>query len=206
MELEDSLNNMRIIVDIPFEYRLEIQDDEEDDNIIAKNISQEILEYLTAKLKSMGGNIKTVYSPDISRAYKDACENGSDLFISSRVIAKPEKEYSWAAVQFFMENSSMSLEISSCLVSRLDKMIDNSMEEKRLFEKSISKEEDCCIKREDSIPSVILSLCLGYRALSVYNTDRDYFLTNMVDGMLYSITDCLCPESLYEIDLRDYAD
>lgn len=206
MELEDSLNDMRIIIDIPFEYRIEIDDDEEDENIIAKNISQEILEYLTAKIKSMGGNIKTIYNPDISRAYKDACEYCSDLFISSRVIAKPEKEYSWAAVQFFMENSSMSLEISSCLVNRLDKMTDNSTEEKRLFEKSISKEEDIGMKREESIPSVILALCLGYEALSVYNTDRDYFLTNIVDSMLYSITDCTCPDSLYEIDLRDYAD
>ena len=105
MELED----MRFIVNIPFEYRLEVRDDEEDDNVIANNISQEILEYLTAKIESMGGNIKTVYSPDISRTYKDACELGTDLFISSRVIAKPEKEYNWAAVQFFMENTDISL-------------------------------------------------------------------------------------------------
>ena len=62
------------------------------------------------------------------------------------------------------------------------------------------------MKREESIPSVILALCLGYTGLSVYNTDRDYFLSKLVDSMLYSITDVLCQESLYNIDLSEYAD
>ena len=202
MELED----MRFIVNIPFDYRLVIRDDEEDDNIIASNISQEILEYLTAKIESMGGNIKTIYSPDISQIYKDACELGANLFISSRVIAKPEKEYNWSAVQFFMEDTGTSLGIASCLVNRLDKMKCDFQENTPLFTKSLSKEESCGMKRSDSIPSMILALCLGYTGLSDYNADKDSFLNQLVDSMLYSITDNLCSESIYDIDLREYAD
>lgn len=206
MSTEDSMNELRFLVNIPSDYRSEICDDEENEDVIAKNISQEILDYLSAKLEAIGGNVKTVCSADIIQSFKDACEVDSDLFVSSRVMLKTEKEYSWAAIQFFAEKTNTSLGIASCLANNLSKITDNSSEEKPLFEKALFKEETCDLKRDDSIPSVILALCLGYNAMSVYNTDKDYFLSCLVDSMLHGITDCLCPESLYDIDLEEYVD
>lgn len=206
MATEDLINELKFMVNIPSDFRLEIYDDEENEDVIAKNISQEILDYLSAKLKAIGGNVKIVCSSDIIRSFKDSCEMNSDLFISSRVMFKTKKEYSWAAIQFFAEKTSTSLGIASCLANNLSKITDGSNEKNLLFEKALFKEETCDLKRDESIPSVILALCLGHNAMSVYNTDKDYFLEQLVDSMLYSITDYLCPESLYDIDLKEYVD
>lgn len=206
MALEDSMNALRFLINIPLEYRLEVNDEEEDDDVIAKNISQEILEYLSAKLTAIGGNVKTVYNPNILQTFKDTCEMNSDLFISSRIIIKPEKEYNWVAIQFFTEKTNMSLGIASCLAAHMGKIVNDSEENRPLFEKALFKEESCDLRREETVPSMILALCLGYNALSVYNTDKDFFLSQIVDSMLSSITDCLCPESLYDINLQEYVD
>lgn len=191
------------VLDVPVKYRLEIEYDETDNNIIASGIPQEILEYLSKKLNELSIKTKVEYNNDIIKSYINANNSLADLFISVRVLFKESDPNSWAAVQYFKSNDYFSVSLGNSIVYRLNKIMNNG---KPLFEKALIKEEDIPHPAEKSIPSSILALCLGFNALSVYNLNKDYFIETITNVLLNSIMDCLDTEMSNEIDLSEFAD
>ena len=205
--LEDSMEDIRFTINIPLTERLEVNGNINSGNYLENIISQQILDYLAAKLNGVGGRVSKVFNQNIPQAYQNSIELGVDVFVSSHIKVNQENSYSMALIQFFPDISDRSVVMASSLVYRLKKMVNtNLVTPGKLFAKVAQKEEDAKVKREDSIPSIILALCLGSDVVDLYQSDPDTFISQIVENFLYSIVDCFYSESFEEVNLADFAD
>lgn len=187
MSLEDSMRSTGFTVNIPSDEHIIIDEENIDDEYTATVISQQVLEYLAAKLKGMEGRVTTAYNRDIIQSYKKAVEYGTDIFLSMRVKLMPQHQDSIALIQFFQEPTQQSHVIAGGLAYRMNKT--------DFFIKVDYKEEDAVMPVKDAKPSAILALCIGNRLLCKYNTDPDTVLSKIVDAFLFTIVDIYGSES-----------
>mgnify|MGYP007069840128 CR=1 FL=1 len=188
MSIEDSMVSFGFRVNVPSPEHIDIDEENvDDDSYTASVISQQILEYLAAKLTGMSSRVETTYSTNIIDSYNSAVENGMDLFITMKVKLMPKHQNSVALVQFFKERSLDSMNLASSLIYRLAKM--------KWFVEAKYKEEDAIVPADKSISSLVLAICLGNDLLCKYNTDPDNFMGKIVDSLLYTIADNYDSES-----------
>ena len=186
-----------IIINYPEDFVRTISSEEEDSYVISKNLVQEILDYLLAKLGSFSFNIKSSFKSDILSSYKVYCNKNVDLFLSIRSIYKEKSEYNWACIQYF--NSPLSSQYVENVVYRLKKI---KFDDTPLFNQVISKKEEGI---PDGIPNIICSFCFNNYGIGFYNIDKDSFITQISENILYGIMDQI-EQFDYKINLKEFSD
>ena len=182
MSIEDSMSDLGFRVNIPHHQLMEYDDDDNDDpKYIADLISQQILEYLAAKLKGLCGRVSVTYGGNIPLAYKEAIESCANVFISMQLSVNPKTELSIALVHFFGDKGEQSRTLASELVNRLSGT--------GLFARTDYKEDVPVGRIETSIPSAVIALGFGNDALCDYNENKDDFIMRLVDEICYGIID-----------------
>lgn len=180
MSIEDKMKNIGFTVNIPHP-KVEYVEETDDDSYRASLISQQILEYLAAKLEGLEGRVTKGYNGNIPLAYKEAVDSCATVFISMQLSIQTKVEQSIARVLFFGGKNLKSLHMASHIVGRL--------KDTGLFTKVDYDDNDPVVADDIAIPSAVISIGMGNDAYCDYNEDRDGFITRIGDEICYGIVD-----------------
>lgn len=176
-----SLEEMTFFLDIPLETPIEVDPEDTSDSYTEQIILQQTLNYLAAKLSGMDTEVKTVYQSNVIHGYQEAVGDMADIFVSLQIKVKPDLQQSVGVIRYFNERFEDSQFLASHVLYRL--------KHSKWFAKLLVKVEDCPVEINEHTSSLIVAICLGNDLLCTYNQDQDDFIEQLVNMLLYSITD-----------------
>lgn len=180
MSIEDTMRTIGFTINIPHR-KVEYCDECEDVAYTNSIMSQQILEYVAAKLEGLEGRVTMEYNGNIPAAYKEAVSSCASIFISMQLAIKPSVDPSIAQILFFGGKDEKSMLLASHLTVRFQGL--------GWFHKVSFTENDPEVDRDIAIPSAVVTLGIGNDLLCEYNDDKDKFIMRLGDEICYAIVD-----------------